>query len=1029
MTEVIRTEIDRCTGCNRCVRECPMELANKTYREKNGEIKVIIDYDKCIICGRCVSACKHEARSYTDDTERFFGDLAKGERISIIVAPSVRTNIPEYKRLFTYLKRLGVNSICDVSLGADICTWAHVRHMERNEDARIITQPCPAIVIFCQMYHPELLSKLSPVHSPMACTAVFMREYKGITDKIAAISPCMAKKIEFEDTGLVQYNVTIGKLLKYLEENDIELPDEETGFDHDPVGMGSLYPMPGGFTENIEFFADKRMHIAKAEGDNVYDRLFEYTAMPDDLLPDIYDVLNCAEGCNIGTAGADDRCVFEIGKTMDKNRREKVYINTKDHYKELYLTYDKTLDPSLFTRVYAPIPTTFPQITDEDIGKAFESMGKDSYEKLHVDCGACGSDTCHDMARKIALDVNIPANCIIKSKDDAKAEHEEYLLATAANRAKSIFLSHISHEIRTPINAVLGTAEMQLQKDELPPEFEEAFSHIHNSGKLLLTIINDLLDLSKIEAGKLQLTPNEYDMPSLIYDTMQLNLLRYESKYIEFNLKIDKNTPHDMFGDELRIKQILNNILSNAFKYTDDGEVELSVWAETKEDDPECTLVFRISDTGQGMTEEQIAVLFEEYTRFNLDINRTTVGTGLGMTITKRLLDLMNGDIQVKSKPDKGTTFTVRLPQERVGEAVCGIEMADKLRSNRFQGMSKSRRAKITHEYMPYGSILVVDDVDSNLYVAKGMMIPYGLKIETAVSGFEAVEKIKEGHTYDIIFTDHMMPKMDGIEAAKIIRGLGYREPIVALTANAVTGQADVFMENGFDGFISKPIDMRELNLFLNRLIRDKQPPEVIKAARQKTGSNKLVSLTRRELPESEFLRTALQDIHSAIFVLEMLLPKVNDFDEDDLKLYITTVHGMKSVLIHIGEPDLSTQAYKLEKAGTANNLKAVRAETPAFIEAVKNAVSDQSPMSHETSETITIDEIAILHEHLAEIRKACSRIKKSAARASLDVLRQIAWPQGVNDLLEEISAYLLHGEFKKAINAVDITANLYKDI
>ncbi|MCL2498990.1 MAG: ATP-binding protein [Defluviitaleaceae bacterium] len=1028
MAEVIRTKIDLCTGCNRCVRECPMELANVTYQDINGDIKVIIDYEKCIVCGRCVAACSHKARLYKDDTERFFTDLSKGERISVIVAPSVRTNIPEYKRLFTYLKRLGVNMIYDVSLGADICTWAHVRHMERNENARIITQPCPAIVTFCQMYHPDLLDKLSPVHSPMACTVIFMQKYKAVSDKIAAISPCMAKKVEFEDTGLTQYNVTISMLLEYIKEKGIELPEEKTTYDHDTVGMGTLFPMPGGFTENIEFFAGKRLHIAKAEGDNVYNRLFEYAAMPDDLLPDVYDVLNCTEGCNIGNAGANNRCVFKVGKTMNRKRKEKVFEYNKDYYIGLYQTYDKTLDLSLFMREYKSIPTTLPQITDEDIGKAFASMGKDSYEKHHVDCGACGSGTCHDMARKIALNVNIPANCIIKSKDDAKAEHEEFLLATAANRAKSVFLSHISHEIRTPINAVLGTAEIQLQKENHSTEIEEAFSRIHSSGKLLLTIINDLLDLSKIEAGKLQLMPNEYDMPSLIYDTMQLNLLRYESKHIEFDLKIDKDTPHDMLGDELRIKQILNNILSNAFKYTDDGGVELSVWAEAEKEGPECTLVFRISDTGQGMTEEQVETLFEEYTRFNLETNRTTIGTGLGMTITKRLLELMQGEIEVKSKPNKGSTFIVRLPQERVGDAICGTEMAEKLRSNRYQIMPKARRTKMTHEYMPYGTILVVDDVDSNLYVAKGMMMPYGLRIETVSSGLEAVEIIKKGKTYDIVFMDHMMPKMDGIEATKIIRDLGYTKPIVALTANAVTGQSDMFMENGFDGFISKPIDMRELNIYLNRLIRDKQPPEVIAKARKSAGHNKLVSFTQKKEMNGLIAKTALKDVEGAVFVLEMLLPKANAFDEDDRKLYITTVHGMKSVLLHLDCKELSADALKLEKAGTANDLDIINTQTPLFIEALKRVLTDHTPVRQDSVETLSTDDIAVLQEHLAEIRKSCTRIKKSAARASLELLRQITWPQSVNDLLDEIAAHLLHGEFKKAIAVVDTAVSLYSD-
>ncbi|MCL2441364.1 MAG: ATP-binding protein, partial [Treponema sp.] len=491
-------------------------------------------------------------------------------------------------------------------------------------------------------------------------------------------------------------------------------------------------------------------------------------------------------------------------------------------------------------------------------------------------------------------------------------EAEKHCLeAENANKTKSVFLSHVSHEIRTPMNAILGTAEIQLQKEDTSPEIEEAFGIIYNSGNLLLNIINDILDLSKIEAGKLEIIRGQYDIPSIVYDTVQLVLLRYDSKPIEFILKIDENTPLDLIGDELRIKQVINNILSNAFKYTDKGEVTFSVSAEPPEtDDPKanCVLVLRISDTGQGMTEEQVFMLFDEYTRFNMDANRTIVGTGLGMHITKRLLEAMNGGISVESQQGKGSVFTVRLPQERIGNNVCGTEMAQQLCNSRFKGILKSNRAQIMREYMPYGSVLIVDDVESNLYVARGMLLPYGLTIETVLSGVGAVEKIKEGNKYDIIFMDHMMPVMNGIETTKIIRDMGYTNPIVALTANAVAGIAAMFLENGFDGFMSKPIDTRELNSLLNRLIRDKQSPEEIEAARKQikiqkpvNGSNpatKFPAYPATKFPaqnKNDFSKIVIQDIKKALAVMEDILPKINNGGEADISLFTTTVHGIKS--------------------------------------------------------------------------------------------------------------------------------------
>jgi len=218
--------------------------------------------------------------------------------------------------------------------------------------------------------------------------------------------------------------------------------------------------------------------------------------------------------------------------------------------------------------------------------------------------------------------------------------------------------------------------------------------------------------------------------------------------------------------------------------------------------------------------------LFDEYTRFNMDINRTTVGAGLGMSITKRLVDLMNGKISVESELGKGTVFTVRLPQECSGSSVCGAELAGKLISSQFKSTLNFKKAQFIQEYMPYGSVLVVDDVESNLYVAKGMMLPYGLKVETVSSGFEALDKIRSGSVYDIVFMDYMMPRMDGIETTKLLRETGYTGSVIALTANAITGAAEMFMKTGFDGFISKPIDSRELNFILNEFIRDRRVQE-----------------------------------------------------------------------------------------------------------------------------------------------------------------------------------------------------------
>ena len=408
-----------------------------------------------------------------------------------------------------------------------------------------------------------------------------------------------------------------------------------------------------------------------------------------------------------------------------------------------------------------------------------------------------------------------------------KAAIEEKRQAEDENRAKTRFLARMSHEIRTPMNAVLGIARIQLQKEGHPPETEDAFSRIYNSADLLLNIINDILDLSRVEAGKMEIIPASYETTSLIVDTVQLNLMYIGSKKIDFKLNVDWRLPVRLIGDILRIKQVLNNLLSNAFKYTQEGKVTLSFGMEEVWEVDAAILVINVSDTGQGMSKEQVGRLFDEFDRFNLRENSAIEGSGLGMPISYSLINMMQGTINVESELGKGSTFTVRLPQKFHGTDVLGEETVSNLQ-NLEAGRtslkeSVKRMSKFDHEPMPYGRVLVVDDVDINLYVVEGILGSFEIAVETAMSGPETIGKIKGGEVYDIIFMDHMMPGMDGVETTKIIRGMGYDQPIVALTANALKDTEKMFMENGFSGFVSKPIDVDRLNMYLMRFIRDKK--------------------------------------------------------------------------------------------------------------------------------------------------------------------------------------------------------------
>jgi len=590
---------------------------------------------------------------------------------------------------------------------------------------------------------------------------------------------------------------------------------------------------------------------------------------------------------------------------------------------------------------------------------------------------------------------------------------------------KSNFLATMSHEIRTPLNAILGMTEIQMQNASHPPSTSEAFIKINNSGNLLLNIINDILDLSKIEAGKLELTPVKYELASLINDIVQLNYIRYESKPIEFALEIDENLPSILVGDELRIKQILNNLLSNAFKYTDRGVVTLGANAECigRGGAVLVTLVFQVKDTGQGMSQEQIKKLFDEYTRFNLEANRTTEGAGLGMTITRNLVDLMYGKIYVKSALGEGTTVTVRLPQKTDGMGIRGVigkELAENLRQLRHGNAVKFKKSQITHEHMPYGRVLIVDDVETNLYVAKGLMAPYGLKIDLATSGFEAIEKIKAGNVYDIVFMDHMMPKMDGIEATKVLREMGYTRPVVALTANALAGQAEMFLKNGFDGFISKPIDVRQLNVSLNRLIRDKQPAEVVEAAHREKAEMEKKNIAVNQSVNSQLAEIFARDAEKAATVLENCL-KNKLSEENDIQMYIINVHAMKSALANIGKTELSAAAFRLEHAGREKNIDVMLSDTNEFLDALRVVIRETKPKD-EDSESVeeTEEALAFLREKLVVIKEACVAFDKKTAKNSLNEIREKTWSHNTKELLNRIAEHLLHSEFDNAAALVD---------
>jgi len=594
---------------------------------------------------------------------------------------------------------------------------------------------------------------------------------------------------------------------------------------------------------------------------------------------------------------------------------------------------------------------------------------------------------------------------------DITKRKEMEAAALASSRSKSSFLANMSHEIRTPMNVILGVTELLIQHTTLPEDIEEGLGKIYSSCAMLLGIINDILDFSKIEAGKMDIMPAQYKTADMISDSMHLNMMHINSKPIEFELQVDENVPANLIGDEVRIKQILNNILSNAFKYTSEGKVTMSVISEAAAEKNKIILILKISDTGHGMKKEELDKLFEEYSRFNQEKNVTIEGTGLGLFITRRLVTLMNGEIHVQSEPEKGSVFTIRLPQETIDGEILGKEVVSNFKNNRASYFTRRNREQIERSPMPYGSVLIVDDVETNLYVAVGLMKLYRLKIDTAQNGFEAIDKIKNGKVYDIIFMDHMMPEMDGIEAVKRIRNLGYTAPIVALTANALIGQAEIFLENGFDEFISKPIDIRQLDSILNKMIRDMQPPEVIKAAQKQKAE-----ITRLSVPQTDtYLHESfIRDARKAITWLEEQNKTGGYKNEDVLRKFTIIIHGMKSSLWNIGETALAESAGKMEKNGRENDTDQIESSVPDFLKGLHRVLERFKSYQEEYSADEDTEDLQL---KLIAIKQMCCAYNRKGA---LDILSNIKkYSKETKTVIDSIKEYVLHSDFEEAQTAV----------
>ncbi|MDR2579263.1 MAG: response regulator [Chitinispirillales bacterium] len=746
------------------------------------------------------------------------------------------------------------------------------------------------------------------------------------------------------------------------------------------------------------------------------------------------------------------------------------------------------------------------------------------------------------------LDVNFDSVYNIDESDGGHTQlkNEIYILFTAlrnmqaslakteeikaASEAKSNFLAKMSHEIRTPMNAITGMTELAL-REEMSTVVREHIFTIKQAGANLLSIINDILDLSKIESGKLEIILGDYNLSTLINDVVSIVRMRVVDTTVRFVVNADSKMPNMLYGDEVRVRQVLLNVLSNAVKYTSKGFISFVINGTV--DGDTVNLTIDITDTGRGIKEENIDKLFTDFVQVDMAVNRDIEGTGLGLSIAHSLIKAMGGDIEVKSEYRVGSTFTITLPQkirsldplaavrepetksalvyERrevyansmvhtidnlgVRCAVAGNdeELYEKLRvsdysfifvestllksvkkvmsdvnskaeivlltsfgnvvaekglsviampvhsisvANVLNGISDSY-SHTADDFStagfaaPGARVLAVDDIHTNLIVVVGLLSPYGCKVDLAASGAEAIKAVAK-HNYDLILMDHMMPEMDGIEATKRIRDQGgdYRTiPIVALTANAVSGAREMFLQSGFDDFLSKPIDPVKMNSVLEKWIpNEKQRPAEKKAVAPKEavadifieGVNVKLGMSRTGGTTAGYMRTLAvfnRDAAEKIGQIKKCL------DEDNLKLYIIHVHALKSAAANIGAEELSDAAKALEMAGKKEDIAFIKSHTPGLLSGLESllvgideVVSAEKERRQEGKSEIDMKAFKAV---LGNLDAALNTIDPGAISAAVEELRQFENTAEAGEAIENILKNILNGEYDEAVAVI----------
>lgn len=900
MARVIRTKTDECTGCNKCIMVCPIKYANNV-KIIDGERKIEIDESRCITCGKCLKICDHNARGYLDDLSLFLEDLAKGEKISIVVAPSFVTNqYKTYKHIFGYLKSIGVNLIYNVAFGADIASWGYVKYFETGKKQDfLISQPCPAIVDYIEKYTPDLIKNLMPVQSPAICTATYLKKYQNITDKLAFISPCLAKKNEIEkecNLGLINYNIPFERLFSYFKENNVNIMDyPEVDFDDNKAGLGVRFSKPGGLKENLSYHLSD-IKIKQIEGpEKVYDylnflnkgyRLNNY---------DLVDILNCNHGCNVGTAACKEVCSVETSIEFENEilndkrlkNQDKIEINF-DEYDKLYEYFNQTLNLEDFFVTYQDQSDTIKYLhpTKEETENAFISLKKYDEESRKINCYSCGYKTCKDMAIALHNNYNTPSSChqynrkeleiqkhisdyirtileyltksiivtdekgFIKfvnkeaekilgynideymhkhinsfiedlnlkelqelttydykcSRKNGKICHlrlesrfielknKEFLIFVIEDITKQIemdnlqsnFISMVSHELRTPLTSIKGALGLVSSgaTGELPEKAKSLLNIAGNNVVRLANLINEILDLEKIKAGKMDFVFNEYEVMPLIDETVVLNNEYAQQYNIRYEVK-EKLDNALINVDKDRFIQVLTNLLSNAAKFSPPNEV-VEIYAKRNKH----LISVEIVNKGAGIPEESRSKIFESFYQVDSSDSRVKKGSGLGLNICKSLVKNMGGTIGFNSIVNDKTTFYVE-----------------------FQEIHQKDEEKFA---------LIVEDNKTTSFGIKIMLEKLGYQSDFATNAKQA-QDLLNSKEYDLMTLDIMLPDKNGLSLLNEIRNNESTKklPIIVISAYK-DDMAKLSREHGIVTCLEKTFDFEILQSTINEIMLKK---------------------------------------------------------------------------------------------------------------------------------------------------------------------------------------------------------------